>query len=105
MKNTENSLPAVALLLDSARGIYIPRDFVESFDLSLWNGITDENIEILKNPDHEYYWEAWDEVLNNATFVENGFTWYLSQDGDLWVMCYELMTNEDRHNFGIDNEA
>lgn len=102
MKNTKNSLPAIALLLSDARGVYIPRDFIEGFDLSLWSGISEEKKEECMNPNSEYYWWAWDSILDNATFTENGNTWRLMQDGDLWAYCYELMSNEERENFGFD---
>jgi hypothetical protein len=98
----KNSLPAVALLLSDARGIYIPRVFVQNFDLSKWEGITPENIAECSDPDNTSYWSAWEEILQDATFTENGNVWRLSQDGDLWALCAELMTNEEKENFGFD---
>lgn len=96
--------PAVALLLDSARGTYIPKNFVENFNMNLWQGITADDIEILKDKDHEYYDETWNDVLDSAKFEQGGHVWRLSQDGDLWAICYELMSNEERQNFGLDEE-
>lgn len=83
-------------LLDSARGIYIPRDFA---DFVGWDGISDENLEILMfGPDSDYYWEAWHEVLDNATFNQNGTIFRLWQDGDLW--CYRTPKNKkEREEF------
>lgn len=107
-----NTLSAVSLLLDSNRGVYIPQNFCTNFDLTKWNNIRQHCIDIILSKDEhdnlqspyeiEGYWDAWQEILDSATFVENGNTWYLSQDGDLWAMCYELMTNEERLNFGMD---
>lgn len=100
---TIKSLPAVSLLIDSCHGIYVPQRFINNFDLSLWQGISEENKAILsEGPDNEYYWEAWDEVLDRATFSQDGNVWRLDQDGDLWAMCYELMTDEEKSNFGMD---
>ena len=59
-------LDNVEILLSDARGIYIPRDFVQGFDLSKWSGISESDIEILQNPENEWYWDAWESVLNNA---------------------------------------
>jgi len=92
----------VQLLLSDSRGIYIPRDFVECFDLNQWN-IDSKYIERLSSPDNEYYWDNWELVLNNAYFIDNnGNKWQLWQDGDLWAICYELMTDEEKTNFGFE---
>lgn len=88
------------LLLSDSRGIYIPRDFVEEFDLTKWKNINPDDVAILHDPDHPAYWEAWDNVLQYATHTdEQGHKWHLWQDGDLWMFCDELMTDEEYHNF------
>ena len=49
------SLPAVSLLIDSCHGVYVPQRFINNFDLSLWQGISEENKAILtEGPDNEY---------------------------------------------------
>ena len=97
-------LPAISLLVDGCHGTYVPQRFINNFDLSLWQGISEENKNILsEGQDNEGYWEAWNEVINNATFSQDGNVWHLSQDGDLWAICYELMTDEEKHNFGFDD--
>lgn len=108
-------LAAVMLLLDSARGVYIPRDFLTDNDnVPNWDhcekwGLTQANqVQWLPacNPDHEWYWEAWDWVLNNAEFTcENGHKFKLLQDGDLWAYCYDQMSLEEKVNFGFDVEG
>ena len=56
-------------------------------------------------PENEWYWEAWHEVLDKAQYIDNqGNIYRLYQDGDLWLICYELMTNEEKINFGFDVE-
>ena len=93
----------ISLLLSDARGIYIPRDFVEGFDLTKWQGITPEDAETLKNPDDEWYWEAWQNVLNSARYTHtDGRVFSLYQDGDLWAICYDKMTDEEKKNFGFE---
>lgn len=88
------------LLLNSARGTYIPRDFVEQFDLTKWKNIDAEDVAILHDPDHPDYWEAWDNVLQYATHTDaEGFEWHLWQDGDLWAVCDARMTDEEYLNF------
>ncbi|MFM7854170.1 MAG: hypothetical protein ACKO96_20170 [Flammeovirgaceae bacterium] len=100
---------AVILILSDARGIYIPRDFVcDNYNeiatehCDKW-GIKQEDREILQNPEHDYYWGAWNEVLNYAKFTtKDGSIYNLYQDGDLWGICYEKMTDEEKQNFDFE---
>ena len=93
----------IELLLDSNRGIYIPRDFVEGFDLEEWH-VNVDNAYICKNPDHEFYWDSWAGILNNAYYIaEDGRKFTLYQDGDLWALCLDQMTQEEKANFGFDD--
>lgn len=107
-------MQSVILILSDSRGIYIPRDFIcddyNEIDMKhcfAW-GLTAENMEYWEaaaNPDDEWYWDAWQWILNNAEYTaENGDKYRLHQDGDLWGICYEKMTNEEKHNFGFDVE-
>lgn len=85
----------VAILLDEARGIYIPHAFVTGFDLNQW-GI-DENsddVEICTDPEHEWYWEAWNSICDNAQYKDGDHTWYLYQSGDLWAVRDDMTEDE-----------
>lgn len=87
------------LLLSDSRGVYIPRDFADFGEH--WLGVKAEDLEILAaGPDHEHYWDAWDAVLGAATYVdEKCNVWHLSQDGDLWAVCPDLMTDEEYYGY------
>lgn len=95
-----NKKDGLVLLLTDARGIYIPRDFIQGFDG--WQGITEWQGEQLQNPDNNFYWDAWADVLNTATYEKDGHTYRLMQDGDLWAYCIELMPEEEQLSFGFD---
>ena len=98
-------MSGIKLLLSKARGIYIPQNFYESFNLSDWNINSDtvNGIDDLSDPENDFYWDTWEDVLNNAFFIDkDGHKWVLYQDGELWAICYELMTDEEKHNFGFD---
>ena len=102
---TQKRNPAVQLLLSDARGIYIPRDFVQDFDLQAW-GIDPESwaAQTCQNPDAEGYWDAWNDITDKAQFTDaHGDTFTLYQDGDLWAICYERMTDEEKANFGFED--
>jgi len=95
---------AVVLLLSDARGIYIPHDFVQSFDLNKW-GLYKDCEAILSNPENEFYWEEWNTVLDNAKLIdEEGNEFRLHHDGDLWALCYDRMSSEEKKNFGFDKD-
>ena len=73
--------------LDSARGVYIPRDFASCIDPTDWRGITLEDLEVLRaGPDHESYWDVWTDVLDNAETRDGRV---LHQDGDLWLVAQD----------------
>ena len=100
-------MDSIQLLLSDAREIYIPRDFVDGFDLDKW-GLDPDSWEVqtcLKGPSYENddYWEAWQEILNHAEYKTEEGTYSLYQDGDLWAICPELMTDEEKHNFGFED--
>ena len=43
-------------------------------------------------------------VLTYATFTDdNGNNWHLEQDGDLFAVCYELLTGEEKDFLGIED--
>lgn len=91
-------MSGVELLLSDARGIYIPRDFAS--ECNGWDNIPDKDREILEaGPEHELYWDTWNDVLAEASFTDDfGNIWHLWQDGDLFIFCAELMTDEEHEN-------
>jgi len=105
-------MDAVVLILSDARGIYIPRDFLtDNQNEIVWKhceawGLTKENFDRWReavNPNDDYYWEAWDWILSNAKYTtEEGDVYHLYQDGDLWGLCYDKMTDEEKENFGME---
>lgn len=90
---------AIEILFDSSRGQYLPQAFGE--DCKYWSGVTQEEFRILcKGPNNVHYWDVWNEVLNNAYFIEEatGRKFQLHQDGDLFAYCESEMTDEQKEN-------
>ena len=105
--NKEIKMSGINILLNDSRGVYIPQCFAESFDTNEWS-VRAEDADILKaGPDHEWYWEAWDNALNSAVFTDDdGMQWRLWQDGDLFAICEDRMTAEEyKHFFGEEKEV
>ena len=90
----------ILLWLSDSRGIYIPRDFAESFvdrDKSV-KGVSSEDWEILEfGPDHDLYWDTWTDVCENAVVTgENGIEYFVYQDGDCCWLIPKGMEWPDR---------
>ena len=104
LESKGNKMSGIQLLLCASRGIYIPRDFVTSVDITQWEGISYDVVRDCENAENEYYWDSWEMILNNARYTDkNGNVWQLMQDGDLWAYCFELMTDEEKENFGFND--
>lgn len=76
------------IILSDSNGVYIPQIFCEDVD-EKWahsRGIDYKDVETCQaGPDHEWYWEAWESILNSCNYTDNtGITWRLIQDGDLF---------------------
>ena len=92
----------IEVLLSDARGIYIPRDFYQDFDLDKWH-LNAEDLTSLADPENESYWDVWEQVLNTAYFEIDGKKYELYQDGDLLAICYDSLTDEEKGNLGFDD--
>ena len=74
------------LLIPSVEGANIPSIFLKMYKHLLM----DEQREELSNPDNEYYWEAWGEVLENVPLhstlpFEVEYARLEEEDGNLYV--------------------
>ena len=93
-------LQAINLLLSDYHGVKIPQNFYNNFDLEKWHIKKSYFLNNLDNIKSENYWNAWEEVLNSAYYLDdNGNKFVLYQDGDLFGICYEIMTDSERLEF------
>lgn len=99
MNNFDQKLQGLILFYDESWGIYIPKNFAEDIDRECLQGIDHNDLDDLADPCDNYYWDTWETVLNNAKIVKNGYTWNLFQDGDLWLYCEDLMTDQELEEF------
>jgi hypothetical protein len=104
------ALQSVNLILSDARGVYIPRDFAEGFATPIrgeWLNLDPRTVATCAaGPDVEWYWDAWQEILDRAQYRDtDGKLYSLHQDGDLWLICYDDMTAEERRNFDMIDDV
>lgn len=51
------------------------------------------------SPEHDFYWDCWDDVVYNAKIVKDGVEYTLHHDGDLWLVNYDMMTDDEKLDF------
>lgn len=88
-------MDTIKLLIDEAAGIYIPKNFYTNFNFRLW-GLSKEAFRDLSNTENQLYWDAWDEALAQAKYLDDdGHTWTLYQDGSLFAV-------RDDHSWDVE---
>ncbi len=110
---TDDSKPSMMLWLDDHRGVYIPRDFANSFidrDKHV-SGVSAEDWAILElGPDYENeegvtvsnepYWDTWTDVCDDAIVTNtDGAKFRLYQDGALWLIPEGMQWNDETDSF------
>jgi len=81
------------LIADNHLGIYAPQYVADSGILAA-GGIDEGSVEILLNgPDHEWYWETWESVLNSFR-TESGEILWLGECGDVFLALPEEVEEE-----------
>ena len=95
---------AFSILLSDSHGQYIPKLFVEGFDLKKW-GLKkgDWNVKQCADPENESYWDAWIEICDSVEFTdENGDKHSLFQSGDLFGVNDSLIERWIEANDGAE---
>lgn len=100
--------PALILAVNGRHGVYVPKVFLENYS-GICQGLADQDAILSGDPEScEYceYWEAWDSILSNFTYVnDEGDTYTLYQDDDLWLVCEARLTPEEYFNlFGVEQD-
>lgn len=83
------------LIRDSHHGVYIPHIVTEAFindERFDWSDVSDESVKTLLNGcDEEFYWESWEDVLNNLKIEVDGEPYHMIQNQDVWLIPDECM--------------
>lgn len=100
---TQINKPDMMLWLSDSRGVYIPRDFANSFanrdkDVSGVNANDWTTLEA--GPEDEWYWDAWTRVCDGCVVTdEHGNQYTVWQDGDCWLIPVGMEWNDDIGTF------
>ena len=101
MKNIE-------CIVDSHHGVFVPMVFAQTVKRELLSGVFNETLDYLakeESLEDDGFWEEWDSVLNNARISDNGKIYHLHQDSDLFIIDWDNLTSEEKHNLGFDDYA
>ena len=98
------------LIRDSHHGVYIPHLVANEFApfggssqctghfdgfrrfIFDWSDVSEESVQTLLNGcDEEFYWESWEDVLNNLKIEIDGETYHMIQNQDVWLVPDECM--------------
>ena len=92
------------LLLSDAHGIYIPQLYCQGISKSEAKELSMDwwAVETCQHgPDEEFYWDAWQSILDSAeitepsTLKEEESVWRLVQSGDLWQVRSDVEIPEE----------
>lgn len=95
----------VELLLSDHYGVYVPQMFAETYLMNAdfegetgWHRIVPKDVKtLLTGPDHQWYWETWDDVVQDVRYTDdNGNKWY--------IYCDDGAVFAARHDVDIDWE-
>ena len=94
----------VKYIVDGAHGVYVPMVFAQTVNRALLSGVAVETLDYLakeESVEDDGFWDAWDSVLNNARITHNGKIYHLHQDGDLFAIAWDNLTEDEKYNFGL----
>jgi len=112
-------MKAIELLIDSARGNFIPQHFAESCvdwvgsRSATWSITAEDHRRLGMGPgldekESEDYWDTWADVLDSSKFVTpegRVYTLHQGESGDVFAVCEALMTPKERMDFlGMEPE-
>lgn len=57
-----------------------------------WSEVSEESVQtLLKGCDEEFYWESWEDVLDNLKIEIDGEKYHMIQNKDVWLIPDECM--------------
>ena len=94
----------VECIIDSRHGVFVPMLFARTVNRALVSGVSSETLDYLakeESLEDDWFWEEWDSVLNNARITHNGKIYHLHQDGDLFAIAWDKLTEDESEALGL----
>lgn len=79
-------MDTIKLAVDGSHGINQPKRFFELYPQFI-DKLDEEAQAIINDPTHEQYWDVWDEFSRSFELVEDGVTWSIVQDDDIFFVA------------------
>ena len=95
----------IECIVDSRHGVFVPMVFAQTVNRSLLSGVSGETLDYLakeESVEDVDFWDVWDSVLNNARITHNGKIYHLHQDGDLFAIDWDNLTEDESEAFGLE---
>ena len=95
----------IKCVVDGRHGVFVPQWFAQTVNRELLSGVTAETLDYLakeESLEDDGFWDAWDSVLNNARITHNGKIYHLHQDGDLFAIDWDNLTDDESEAFGLE---
>ena len=95
----------IECIVDSLHGVFVPMVFAQTVNRALLSGVSEETLDYLAKKESvkdDWFWEEWDSVLNNARIAHNGKIYHLHQDGDLFVIDWDNLTEDESKAFDLE---
>ena len=81
----------IEVVVDGGYGVYAPQVFIEKYQSRLHGVDVDDIISLLNGPEDEWYWEAWENVLDNGVLEDDdGNKWRIYQDQDIFIIRHDV---------------
>lgn len=84
----------IQLAVDSLWGINTPKRFFEQYPQFLTH-LNMEDQAIIENPEHEAYWDVWNQFVSDFRVIKYGDRWSIYEDGDVFFVS-------EHHQFDND---
>ena len=94
----------IECIVDGSHGVFVPQWFAQTVNRTLLSGVSIETLDYLakeESLEDDGFWEEWDSVLNNARITHNGKIYRLHQDGDLFIIDCDNLTEDESKAFGL----
>jgi hypothetical protein len=93
----------IVLFLDGSRGQFIPRDFAQTIETKyiLEYEKFKYDLDFLAKDnasESDWYWNAWQNILDNIQIKVNGRIYSLYQCDDLFLVDWENLSENERQN-------